>query len=406
MELIACLHRKAKAGLQIERALGPVLVAPPRRAHLLGNSTGNKKDEGPEVTVNTGSTAIECDSTKSFPSTGVDQGSELPETHRLTGSTENGERTGPGLPVSNIDNSPALGMRSPQSHQGSGSTVSESGPRIIFPSNRSDEIPLTQESTSFIGSTGSECKTKAVSKRDITSMTLTKLQKRSVIIDFLNRKSNANRECILCAPKRHFPQSCPRVFEMLNTKFGPSDKLETNEQKFNEHRNGNKTGKHSHRGLCDSRNTHKMEDCSKLFEIVMRDRPRKTIVCSRCHTNKSLVLFNCACKRKSQNTEVQFATIANTEPKTGHKSPIDHERDKEVDIITIDDDYVSKGQIPNCVHGVAINDCNSPQCLDEFVIWYNLNIKQFTVDAKNGPSVKESQKPKGGSLLMEPKNNK
>ena len=180
---------------------------------------------------------------------------------------------------------------------------------------------------------------------------------------------------------------------MLNSKFGPSDKLEANKQKFmnnhfNKQRNGNNTGKQSHRSLCDSSTTHRMEDCPKLFEIVMRDRPRKTIVCSQCHTNKSLVLFDCGCKKKSQNSEIQFATIANTEPKMCQKCPEVYKEDKNVDIITGDDDY-EPSQIPNCVHGVTLNDCNSPQCLDEFVVWYNLNIKQVTVDVKDGPSVKE-----------------
>ena len=180
---------------------------------------------------------------------------------------------------------------------------------------------------------------------------------------------------------------------MLYSKLGPSDKLEANKQKFmnnhfNKQGNRNKAGKQSHRSLCDSNNTHKMEDCPKLLEILLRDRPRKTIVCSRCHTNKSLVLINCTCKTKSQNSEVQFATITNTEPKSRQKRPIGQEKDKDVDIITVDDDCESS-PMPNCVHGVTLNDCNSPQCLDEFVIWYNLSIKQVTVDAKEGPSVKE-----------------
>ena len=60
----------------------------------------------------TGDFGIECDPTR------VDQVSEPPETHILTGST-----------------------------------VNENSSRIIFPSNRSDEIPLPQESVYFSGST-------------------------------------------------------------------------------------------------------------------------------------------------------------------------------------------------------------------------------------------------------------
>ena len=84
VEFTACLYRKARAGRRLERALGPGLAAPPRRAHLLGYNIGSKKVEGPEVTVNTGSTGNELSSPIGLPSTGVDQVSEPPENHKLT----------------------------------------------------------------------------------------------------------------------------------------------------------------------------------------------------------------------------------------------------------------------------------------------------------------------------------
>ena len=71
--------RRTRAGLKYERKLGPGLVAPPRRAHLLGNSTGGKEIEGPESTGDPGSTESGRDKIFSpapveivFPSTGMD----------------------------------------------------------------------------------------------------------------------------------------------------------------------------------------------------------------------------------------------------------------------------------------------------------------------------------------------
>ena len=63
--------RRTRAGLRLEKELGPGVVAPPRKARPLS-----------------GSTEIECDSTDSFPGTGVDKVSEPPETHKFTGSTK------------------------------------------------------------------------------------------------------------------------------------------------------------------------------------------------------------------------------------------------------------------------------------------------------------------------------
>ena len=56
--------RKTRAGLKMEKEMGPGLVAPPRRANLLGNITEGSQKKGPEVTV--------IETTNSFPSTGID----------------------------------------------------------------------------------------------------------------------------------------------------------------------------------------------------------------------------------------------------------------------------------------------------------------------------------------------
>ena len=62
--LPAYLFRKTRAGFKLEKEMGPGLVAPPRRANLLGNITEGSQKKGPEVTV--------IETTNSFPSTGID----------------------------------------------------------------------------------------------------------------------------------------------------------------------------------------------------------------------------------------------------------------------------------------------------------------------------------------------
>ena len=226
---------------------------------------------------------------------------------------------------------------------------------------------------------------------------LAKINKRSNIIDFLNRKPNSKIECILCSSARHAPQKCPKVLELLYPKVEPNDmfiedprpitypRVRIMNYYFQKYINEHKIAQQSICYLCETNNKHKMEDCPKLFEIVTKDKPRKTIVCSRCHKYKSLVLFDCTCKRKSQNSNVQFATIANTESKVA-QSPQTIDSNEDVDIITLGS---LKDQVPPCQHGMALGDCDFSQCEDEYEIWYHTNMKQFTVDAKKGPSAKK-----------------
>ena len=102
--------------------------------------------------------------------------------------------------------------------------------------------------------------------------------------------------------------------------------------------------------MCNTQAEHKIGDCPTILKVVLKGRARKTITCSKCHNYKSLVLFNCTYKRKSQNSKVQFATVANTESKcefgclgllTKQLQPNPHKRDKDIDIITIESQSVN-----------------------------------------------------------------
>ena len=115
--------RKTRAGLKLERSLGPGLRAPPRRAHLLSNSAGGEKDEGTGLTVSLSSTDSGIEQTSEtapvdiiFPSTEVDQVSEPPETHTFTGSSENGGDKRSDSVQDSLRDSPAKSWRSAGSH--------------------------------------------------------------------------------------------------------------------------------------------------------------------------------------------------------------------------------------------------------------------------------------------------
>ena len=93
---------KTRAGLKLEKRLGPGVVAPPRRASLLGAS--RESNEGKEP--------------------------ELMEVNDVKPPTE--------------------GTRSPKSPPLTGSTLSESSPRLIFPSNRMVEVSPPRKTAYFI----------------------------------------------------------------------------------------------------------------------------------------------------------------------------------------------------------------------------------------------------------------
>ena len=93
--------RKTRAGLKLEKRLGPGVVAPPRRASLLGTSRKSGEGREPEL-----------------------------------------------MEVSDVK-PPAEGMRSPQSPPITGSTVNENPSRVMFPSNGRVEISLSQKTHYF-----------------------------------------------------------------------------------------------------------------------------------------------------------------------------------------------------------------------------------------------------------------
>ena len=92
---------KTRGGLKLEKRLGPGVVAPPRRARLLGDSSRVEEKlecelrtvqfparetdlENPEPHAPLGSSKVESASTISFPSTGRDKESEPPESHKFS----------------------------------------------------------------------------------------------------------------------------------------------------------------------------------------------------------------------------------------------------------------------------------------------------------------------------------
>ena len=154
--------RKTRAGLRLEKKLGPGLVAPPRKARLLGSGTEEKGK--PECTVDysspqareidsgnpesppfTGSTEIENVSTIPFPRTGVDKVSDHPGTQYFTGSTGNKFSSPKMFPSTGTD-----GFSPPQeSHIFIGSTKGECNSRSPFPSIELDAISPHQKSSYF-----------------------------------------------------------------------------------------------------------------------------------------------------------------------------------------------------------------------------------------------------------------
>ena len=104
--------------------------------------------EPPETHILTGSTVNENSSRIIFPSNRSDEIPLPQESVYFSGSTENDGEREPELMIVNANNSPATGIRSPKSLLFSGSTISESSPRLVFPSK--ERVGISQAPNSHL----------------------------------------------------------------------------------------------------------------------------------------------------------------------------------------------------------------------------------------------------------------
>ena len=137
--------RKTRHGRKLEKELGPGIVAPPRRASLLGNNPADNEGKArvddveplvegmrsPGLLEYTSGNENELDSSPLFPSTGVGKDSEPPDSHLFIGSTKSG--------CDSRTEFPSTGTDVISHHQKSpyfiGSTETENDSLRLFPSN-------------------------------------------------------------------------------------------------------------------------------------------------------------------------------------------------------------------------------------------------------------------------------